>query len=55
MNEKWSDFEKYVFAELSKISAEIATLKGRAAVWGALAGLIVTVVGEAALKVLFHP
>lgn len=57
MNPNWTDFEKYVFSALGsqaeqivRLREEIASLKGRAATWGAIAGMIATVTGEMILK-----
>lgn len=52
MKDSWTDFEKYVFGELSKISSEISNLKGRAAAWGAIAGLIVSSLGPEIIKAI---
>lgn len=47
MNEKWSDFEKFVFKELGEIKKEVFTLKGRASAWGAIAGVAAAGIMEA--------
>lgn len=50
MNEKWTDFEKFVFKELGSISKRLSRLEGKAITWGAIAGLIVSVVAETVSK-----
>ena len=47
VNEKWSDFEKFVFKELGEIKKEVFTLKGRASAWGAIAGVAAAGIMEA--------
>lgn len=53
MNDKWTDFEKYVFAEFNKLSTRLSRLEGKAATWGAIAGALAATLGEIALKI-FH-
>jgi hypothetical protein len=60
MNE-WSDFEKYVFAQLAKMSAQIEgiseqvwKLRGQAAIWGAIAGAAGVALFEILFKSLGH-
>ncbi len=52
MNQNWSDFEKFVFQKLSTIEQEIASLKARAAVWGAAAGALTYVVSQFVIKAI---
>lgn len=54
MNDKWTDFEKFVFKELNEIKKELFTLKGRAGAWGAMAGVIGAGLVEIAAKLLSH-
>lgn len=50
MNEKWTDFEKFVFKELNSISRRISKLEGKGMVWGAIAGAIMASIGEVIAK-----
>ena len=61
MNPNWTDFEKYVFQklsdldrELADIKSEISDLKARSAVWGAIGGAFMVVMGELAVKAIAH-
>lgn len=54
MKDSWTDFEKYVFGELKTISHKISKLEGRAATWGALAGVIVAGITEVLVKAIWH-
>lgn len=52
MNPNWTDFEKYVFTKLSEIERDIAALKGRAAMWGAVAGVAAGAVSHAFITII---
>lgn len=41
MNEKWTDFEKFVFRKLNRIEARLTRVEIRSAVIGAVAALLV--------------
>lgn len=54
MNERWTDFERFVFKELGSISKRLSKLEGRANAWGALAGTLSAIIVEAVATALRH-
>lgn len=61
MKESWSDFEKFVFQELKEVrkdlehlSDRISKLEGRAAVWGAISGILAASVADLFFKWFFN-
>jgi hypothetical protein len=51
VKEDWSDFEKYVFEKLERLTQDVSILKGKAAAWGAFAGIIGFGVCELIVKI----
>ena len=50
MKDSWSDFEKYVFEKLEKLSSQVSSLKAQAALVGGIAGIIGVAVCEIVIR-----
>lgn len=52
MKPKLNSFEKLVLQKLFSIEKRIGRLEGKAMAWGAIAGLVVTAIGEIVIQVV---
>lgn len=50
MKDEWSDFEKYVFEKLEKLSSQVSSLRAQAALVGGIAGIIGVAICELVMK-----